>query len=324
MERREGSLTTTGAFRAVTGKFTGRSPKDKYLVEDPDIRDQIDWGDINRPMDPGTFEHLFQQVQDYLRERDVFIFDGFAGADSRYRLPIRVINEYAWHNLFARQLFVRPTEEELKEHQPLFTVISAPGFQANPQKDGTRSETFIAVSLERRVILIGGTEYAGEMKKSIFSVMNYLLPEQNVLPMHCSANMDSDGNSALFFGLSGTGKTTLSADPKRSLIGDDEHGWSDGGIFNIEGGCYAKCIHLSKEKEPQIWDAIRFGAVLENVVVDDDRHAHYDDSSLTENTRAAYPIEHIPSARIPGVGGHPDVIIFLTADAFGVLPPSPS
>ncbi|MFD1396047.1 phosphoenolpyruvate carboxykinase (ATP) [Kroppenstedtia eburnea] len=321
LERREGSLTTTGAFRAVTGKFTGRSPKDKYLVEDPDIRDQIDWGDINRPMDPGTFEHLFQQVQDYLRERDVFIFDGFAGADSRYRLPIRVINEYAWHNLFARQLFVRPTEEELKEHQPLFTVISAPGFQANPQKDGTRSETFIAVSLERRVILIGGTEYAGEMKKSIFSVMNYLLPEQNVLPMHCSANMDSDGNSALFFGLSGTGKTTLSADPKRSLIGDDEHGWSDGGIFNIEGGCYAKCIHLSKEKEPQIWDAIRFGAVLENVVVDDDRHAHYDDSSLTENTRAAYPIEHIPSARIPGVGGHPDVIIFLTADAFGVLPP---
>ncbi|GGA54477.1 phosphoenolpyruvate carboxykinase [ATP] 1 [Kroppenstedtia guangzhouensis] len=321
LERGEGILTSTGAFRAVTGKFTGRSPKDKYLIEEPNIRNQIDWGEINRPMDPGTFEHLFQQVKDYLREREVFIFDGYAGADSRYRLPIRVINEYAWHNLFARQLFVRPTKEELKEHQPRFTVISAPGVQANPKEDGTRSETFIAVSLEQRVILIGGTEYAGEMKKSVFSVMNYLLPEQNVLPMHCSANMDSHGNTALFFGLSGTGKTTLSADPERSLIGDDEHGWSDDGIFNIEGGCYAKCIGLSKEKEPQIWEAIRFGSVLENVVVDDDGHAHYDDSSLTENTRAAYPIEHIPSARIPGVGGHPDVIIFLTADAFGVLPP---
>lgn len=321
LQRGEGTLTSTGAFRATTGKFTGRSPKDKYLVDDPAIRDQIDWGDINRPMDPGTFDHLFQQVEKYLRERDVFIFDGFAGADSRYRLPIRVINEYAWHNLFARQLFVRPTAEEVVEHQPQFTVISAPGFQADPKRDGTRSETFIAVSLERRVILIGGTEYAGEMKKSIFSVMNYLLPEQDVLPMHCSANMGDNGDSALFFGLSGTGKTTLSADPERSLIGDDEHGWSDDGIFNIEGGCYAKCIGLSEEKEPQIWNAIRFGAVLENVVVDDNRHPDYDDGSLTENTRAAYPIEHIPSAKIPGVGGHPSVIIFLTADAFGVLPP---
>ncbi len=321
LERNEGVLTSNGAFRAVTGKFTGRSPKDKYLVKDSETRERIDWGDINRPMEPDTFDHLFRRVCDYLRKREVFIFDGFAGADSRYRLPIRVITEYAWHNLFARQLFVRPKKGELDQHESPFTVISAPGLKADPDRDGTRSETFIAVNLTQRVILIGGTEYAGEIKKSVFSVMNDWLPETGILPMHCSANMGPDGDTALFFGLSGTGKTTLSADPARSLIGDDEHGWSDSGIFNIEGGGYATCIHLSREKEPQIWNAVRFGTVLENVALDDERRPDYHDNRLTENTRAAYPIEHISSAKIPGVGGHPQVILFLTADAFGVLPP---
>lgn len=321
LERKEGQLASNGAFRATTGKFTGRSPKDKYIVRDPEIEDKIDWGHVNQPMEPETFDHLFQKVSQYLRKRDVFVFDGFAGADPAYRLPIQVINEYAWHNLFARQLFVRPNKEELKLHKPQFTVVSAPDFQADPERDRTRSETFIAISLKHRIILIGGTRYAGEIKKSIFSIMNYLLPEKGVLPMHCSANMGPEGDTALFFGLSGTGKTTLSADPERSLIGDDEHGWSDQGIFNIEGGCYAKCIGLSQEKEPQIWNAIRFGSVLENVVLDEEQQPDYADGSLTENTRAAYPIQHIPSAKIPGVGGHPKVILFLTADAFGVLPP---
>ncbi|PTX60245.1 phosphoenolpyruvate carboxykinase (ATP) [Melghirimyces profundicolus] len=321
LERGEGHLASNGAFCATTGKFTGRSPKDKYVVEDPEIREQIDWGTVNRPMDPENFDRLFRRVRDHLRKRDVFIFDGFAGADTEYCLPIRVINELAWHNLFARQLFIRSSAEEPVVHEPRFTVVSAPSFQADPKRDGTRSETFIVISLKHRVILIGGTQYAGEMKKSVFSVMNYLLPEKGIFPMHCSANMGAGGDTALFFGLSGTGKTTLSADPARSLIGDDEHGWSDNGIFNIEGGCYAKCIGLSAEKEPQIWNAIRFGAVLENVVLDDERRPDYHDSSLTENTRAAYPVEHIPSAKVPGIGEHPEVIIFLTADAFGVLPP---
>lgn len=321
LERGEGDLTSTGAFRATTGKYTGRSPKDKFIVDEPSIRDHIDWGNVNQPMDSKVFDSLFMKVKAYLQEKEVFIFDGFAGTDPDYRLPIRVINEEAWHNLFARQLFVRPSQEELKSHRPSFTVISVPGLQADPETDGTRSETFIAVSFTHRVILIGGTRYAGEMKKSIFSVMNYLLPEQSVMPMHCSANKGKDGDTALFFGLSGTGKTTLSADPDRSLIGDDEHGWSDNGIFNIEGGCYAKCIGLSQEKEPQIWNAIRFGSVLENVVLDSFRNPDYDDNTLTENTRAAYPVEHIPGAEIPGIGSHPGVIIFLTADAFGVLPP---
>ncbi|PTM57576.1 phosphoenolpyruvate carboxykinase (ATP) [Desmospora activa] len=321
LRRGEGTLTSTGAFLATTGKYTGRSPKDKYLVDEPSSHDQIEWGSVNRPMQPAVFDRLLERVQHYLSAKEVFIFDGYAGNDPHFRLPLRVINEYAWHNLFVRQLFVRPTDQELKEHQPAFTVISAPGFMADPEKDGTRSETFIAVSLERRIILIGGTRYAGEMKKSIFSVMNYLLPQQGVLPMHCSANRGPTGDTALFFGLSGTGKTTLSADPERQLIGDDEHGWSDNGIFNIEGGCYAKCIGLSQEKEPQIWNAIQFGTVLENVTVDHRGVADYSSNTLTENTRAAYPVEHIPGARIPGVGGHPETILFLTADAFGVLPP---
>lgn len=321
LRRGEGRLASTGSFVATTGTYTGRSPNDKYLVDEPAIRDQIDWGRVNHPMESAVFHRLLIAVERYLADKDVFVFDGFAGSDPDYRLPIRVVNEYAWHNLFARQLFVRPTDAERMQHQPDFTVISAPGFQAIPERDGTRSEAFIAVSLERRIILIGGTQYAGEMKKAIFSVMNYLLPEQGVLPMHCSANRGPEGETALFFGLSGTGKTTLSADPERQLIGDDEHGWSDSGIFNIEGGCYAKCIGLSQEKEPQIWQAIRFGSVLENVVLDEDGRADYHNNAYTENTRAAYPVDFIPGARIPGLGSHPRTILFLTADAFGVLPP---
>lgn len=320
--RKEAILTKQGALCATTGKYTGRSPKDKYIVDEPTVHDQIAWGSVNQPIAPEQFEQIYRRVLDALEDRDLFVFDGFAGADQNYRLPIRIINQYAWHNLFVHQLFIRPSVEELKEHQPQFTVISLPDVKAIPEIDGTNSDTFIIVSFEKRVVLIGGTEYAGEMKKSIFSVMNYLLPQQGVMPMHCSANVGMDGDVALFFGLSGTGKTTLSADPNRFLIGDDEHGWSDQGVFNIEGGCYAKCINLSQEKEPEIWNAIRFGSVLENVVINSEsRIPDFDDSSLTENTRVAYPIDYIDGALIPSVSGMPKVIIFLTADAFGVLPP---
>jgi phosphoenolpyruvate carboxykinase (ATP) len=323
LNRKEGLLTSTGAVRATTGKYTGRSPKDKFIVEEKSVKDKIDWGSVNQPISEESFTKLYNKVLDFLKQKEeVFVFNGFAGADKKYRLPIQVINEYAWHNLFAHQLFIRPTEEEIVDHESEFTVISAPTFKADPKVDGTNSETFIIVSFEQRVVLIGGTEYAGEMKKSIFSVMNYLLPENGILSMHCSANVGREGDVALFFGLSGTGKTTLSADNNRRLIGDDEHGWSANGVFNIEGGCYAKCINLSKEKEPQIYDAIRFGSVLENVVVDEEtRVADYDDGSLTENTRAAYPIQAIENIVDPSIAGHPNAIVFLTADAFGVLPP---
>jgi phosphoenolpyruvate carboxykinase (ATP) len=323
LNRNEGLLTSTGAVRATTGKYTGRSPKDKFIVEEKSVQDKIDWGSVNQPISEESFTKLYNKVLNFLKEKEeVFVFKGFAGADIKHRLPIQVINEYAWHNLFAHQLFIRPTEEELAGHESEFTVISAPTFKADPKVDGTNSETFIIVSFEQRVVLIGGTEYAGEMKKSIFSVMNYLLPESGILSMHCSANVGREGDVALFFGLSGTGKTTLSADNNRRLIGDDEHGWSANGVFNIEGGCYAKCINLSKEKEPQIYDAIRFGSVLENVVVDEEtRVADYDDGSLTENTRAAYPIQAIENIVDPSIAGHPNAIVFLTADAFGVLPP---
>lgn len=322
IRRGEAMLTASGALRAETGKYTGRSPKDKYIVQEASIQDKIAWGPVNQPIEQAKFDKLYQDVMEYLNGKELFVFDGFAGADATYRLPIRVVNEYAWHNLFVHQLFVRPNEEELKKHIPGFTVIAAPGFEANPAVHGTNSETFIIVDFGKKTVLIGGTKYAGEMKKSIFSVMNYLLPEQGVLSMHCSSNVGEQGDVALFFGLSGTGKTTLSADPERRLIGDDEHGWSDQGVFNIEGGCYAKCINLTEEKEPQIWNAIKFGSVLENVVVDkDSRIPDYDDGTLTENTRAAYPVDFIPGAMIPGAAGHPNVIVFLTADAFGVLPP---
>ncbi|MFD0695804.1 phosphoenolpyruvate carboxykinase (ATP) [Paenibacillus sp. GCM10027628] len=322
IQRKEGSLASSGALQVNTGKYTGRSPKDKYIVDECSVADQIDWGAVNQPISEQQFEQLYQKAQNYMAERELFVFDGFAGADPAYRLPIRVINEYAWHNLFARQLFVRPGKSELLAHKPEFTVIALPGLKADPTVDGTKSETFICLSFERKIVLIGGTEYAGEMKKSIFSVLNYLLPGQGVLPMHGSANVGPEGDVALFFGLSGTGKTTLSADPNRRLIGDDEHGWSADGVFNFEGGCYAKCAGLSEEKEPQIWQAIRFGSVLENVVLDPSSGvADYGNTQLTENTRAAYPVEHIPGAMIPGQADHPSVILFLTADASGVLPP---
>jgi phosphoenolpyruvate carboxykinase (ATP) len=320
LHRKEGALTFNGAFNAFTGKYTGRSPDDKFIVDEPPIRDDIWWAN-NKPYSKANFNALLNRVTAYFQNRDVFLFDGFVGADPRYTLPVRIINEYAYQNLFARQLFIRPTKEKLKNYRPEFTLICAPGFKAHPQIDKTNSEAFIIISFEKKLIIIGGSQYAGEIKKSVFSVMNYLMPKIGVLPMHCSANMGEDGSTALFFGLSGTGKTTLSADTERFLIGDDEHGWSDDGIFNFEGGCYAKCINLSQEKEPQIYNAIKFGTVLENVILDDDLNPDYSSSKITENTRAAYPIEHIPGAVIPGMGGHPKTIVFLTADAFGVLPP---
>ncbi|GHH97368.1 phosphoenolpyruvate carboxykinase (ATP) [Neobacillus kokaensis] len=323
LARNEGTLTSTGAVRVTTGKYTGRSPKDKFIVVEESTKDKIDWGTMNQPISEEVFTNLYNKVLNHLKNKEeIFVFKGFAGADKKSRLPIQVINEYAWHNLFVHQLFIRPSEDELLEHDAQFSVIAAPDFKADPAVDGTNSETFIIVSFEQKVVLIGGTEYAGEMKKSIFSVMNYLLPENNIFSMHCSANVGQEGDVALFFGLSGTGKTTLSADPNRKLIGDDEHGWSSNGVFNIEGGCYAKCINLSEEKEPQIFNAIRFGTVLENVMLNQEsRVADYDDNSLTENTRAAYAIENIENIAKPSLAGHPHTIVFLTADAFGVLPP---
>ncbi|KGP70878.1 phosphoenolpyruvate carboxykinase (ATP) [Pontibacillus yanchengensis] len=321
--RKEGRLTATGAIQAETGRYTGRSPEDKFIVEDEISKEKVDWGNVNQPISEDVFEGLYEKVIHHLGAQDeIYSFKGFAGADQQYRLPIHVLTEFAWHNLFAQQLFIRPTAEELVNHETAFTVVSAPTFKADPEVDGTHSEAFIMVSFKHRIVLIGGTEYAGEIKKSIFSVMNYLLPQQDVLPMHCSANVGPEGDVALFFGLSGTGKTTLSADPHRRLIGDDEHAWSNRGVFNIEGGCYAKCVSLSREKEPQIYDAIRFGSVLENVVLDEEtREPDYENTSLTENTRAAYPIENIDNITQPSIAGHPNTIVFLTADAFGVLPP---
>ena len=324
--RGEARLASNGALVATTGARTGRSPRDKFTVDDAITHDSVDWGRVNQPFAPDKFDALLERVLAHMRERDLFVQDLYCGADPKYRLPIRVIAEYAWHALFVRQLFVRPAAEELAKLQPEFTVIAAPEFQAVPDRDGTRTGTFILADFTKRIILVGGTKYAGEMKKSIFGVMNFLLPQRphddRVLPMHCSANVGPDGVTALFFGLSGTGKTTLSADPARRLIGDDEHGWSHSGVFNFEGGCYAKCVDLSEEKEPQIYHAIRFGSVLENVVLDPVTcEPDYRDIQLTENTRAAYPIEFIENAVIPGVGGHPRNVMFLAADAFGVLPP---
>jgi phosphoenolpyruvate carboxykinase (ATP) len=323
VKRGEGRFSSTGAFSTSTGKYTGRSPQDKFIVKDEITRDSVAWGPVNVPFSEERFHKMYQMTLEYLEHLDeLFVFDGYVGADPEHQMSLRVINQYAWQNLFARQLFIRPSRHELESHQPDFTVIAVPGLQAVPERDGTNSEAFVIVSFKERVVLIGGTAYAGEIKKSIFSVMNYLLPAQGVLPMHCSANVGQDGRTALFFGLSGTGKTTLSADAKRQLVGDDEHGWSTRGIFNLEGGCYAKCINLSKEHEPQIWNAIQFGSVLENVVLDPyDQAADYDDGSLTENTRCAYPLDYIPGRVDPSVAGHPKAVVFLTADAFGVLPP---
>ena len=322
LRRGEAELAAGGSLVAGTGKRTGRSPKDKFTIKDAFTENKVAWGSANQPFPPDKFDALYERVLDHLKGKELFVQDLFCGADPQYTLPIQVINEYAWHSLFVRQLFIRPTAEELKTHKPEFTIVSAPSFTADPKRDGTNGEVFVLVNFSKKLALIGGTEYAGEMKKAIFGVMNFVLPERNVFPMHCSANVGADGVTALFFGLSGTGKTTLSADPGRRLIGDDEHGWSATDVFNFEGGCYAKCIRLSRETEPEIYNAIRFGSVLENVVLDPvTRIPDYDDESKTENTRAAYPMEFIDNAMVPGVGRHPKNVVFLTADAFGVLPP---
>jgi phosphoenolpyruvate carboxykinase (ATP) len=320
--RGEGRLAANGALVAMTGARTGRSPRDKFTVEDDQTRERVQWGKVNQPFPPEKFQALLERVLRHMAERDLYILDLAAGADPAYQLPVQFICEYAWHALFVKQLFIRPDLSQLATHSPEFVVIAAPEFEAIPDRDGVSSSTFILTDFTRRIILIGGTKYAGEMKKSIFGVMNYLLPGRDVFPMHCSANIGGDGSSALFFGLSGTGKTTLSADPERRLLGDDEHGWSPNGVFNFEGGCYAKCVDLTQEKEPQIFNAIRFGSVLENVVLDPrSGEPDYSDIRYTENTRAAYPVDFIANAVIPGIGGHPRNVLFLAADAFGVLPP---
>lgn len=324
VRRREGLISHLGPIVVRTGHYTGRSPNDKRIVQEASSREEIWWGSVNVPMELNKFEMLHSRLLAYLQGRDLFIQDCFVGADPTQQIPIRIITEYAWHSLFARNMFIQTKERsQLADHIPQFTVINTPRFHALPELDGTNSETFIIVNFGKKLILIGGTSYAGEIKKSIFTLLNYLYPQKEVLSMHCSANVGDKGDVALFFGLSGTGKTTLSADPERQLIGDDEHGWSDKGIFNFEGGCYAKVINLSAEAEPEIYQTTRrFGTILENVGIDTDlRRLDLDDASLTENTRAAYPISHIPNASREGTGGHPKDIIFLTADAFGVLPP---
>ena len=322
VEKNEGIVTSTGSLSVKTGKYTGRSPNDRFIVYDDETHDKVDWGKINHQFPSGKFEKLLEKMKKYVSGKELFVFDGFVGADKENRLAIRVINDHAWQNLFANRLFIRPSSLELENHEPEFTLICINDFNAIPEVDGTNSNAFIIIDLSKKIVLIGGTNYAGEMKKSMFSVMNYLLPAKEVFPMHCSANIGKDGDTALFFGLSGTGKTTLSADPNRFLIGDDEHGWSDNNSFNFEGGCYAKCINLSEEAEPQIWNAIKSGAVLENVVIDKETlKPDFDDNRLTENTRAAYPLDYIPGAVMPSIGTHPKVIVFLTADALGVLPP---
>ncbi|MCY3823167.1 MAG: phosphoenolpyruvate carboxykinase (ATP) [Nitrospinae bacterium] len=320
--RGEGYLATNGALVVHTGKFSGRSPKDKFTVDQGPSNQKIWWGPINQKISTNNWDNIFQKIASYAQKRDLFIFDGFVGNDPRYKLPVRVISELAWHSMFCQTLLVRPEPGELDNHKDPFTVIDMGRFLGAGPGEGLRQENFTLVNFEKNMALIGGSEYAGEMKKSAFFIMNYLLPQQGVFPMHCSANMGHDGDTALFFGLSGTGKTTLSADENRKLIGDDEHGWSDSGIFNFEGGCYAKTINLTREAEPQIWDAIRFGSVLENVIVDHDtREIDYDDMSITENTRATYPNHFIDNCVLSGMGGHPKNIFFLTCDAFGVLPP---
>jgi phosphoenolpyruvate carboxykinase (ATP) len=324
VRRGEGWLSAHGAFIAHTGQHTGRSAKDKYVVHGPIHGPDIWWeSPYQKPLSQEHFENLLGDVLEHYRGREAFVLDAFAGADPQFALPLRVVTESAWHNHFARNLFIPATREQQGLHQPEFTVISAPSFNADRARHGARSETQIALSLRRKLVLIVGTSYAGEIKKSIFSVLNHLLPARGVMPMHCSANVGSDGGVALFFGMSGTGKTTLSADPQRGLIGDDEHGWSDHGIFNFEGGCYAKVINLDPKAEPEIFRTTRsFGTVLENVVFDpDSRELDLSDASLTENTRAAYPLSQISNAVIPSVAGHPRDIVFLAADAFGVLPP---
>ena len=324
LRRGEGKLSNTGALVVTTGKYTGRSPDDKFIVDTPAVHDDIAWGKVNVPISEDKYKAIRAKVVAYLQGREIFLFDGFAGADKKYTQKFRIVNELASQNLFIHQLLIRPTAEELENYgEPDYTIFAVPGFKCDPVVDGVHSEAALLVNYEAHEIIIVGSQYAGEIKKSVFSTMNYIMTKVNVLPMHCSANMDPETHeTAVFFGLSGTGKTTLSADASRKLIGDDEHGWSPDGVFNFEGGCYAKCINLKKENEPEIWNAIKFGSLVENVVMDPEtREFDFDDGSLTENTRVGYPVEYISNSAIPGVGGIPKVVIFLTADAFGVLPP---
>ncbi len=325
LRRGEASLALEGPLVTETGKHTGRAANDKFVVREPSSEEDVWWGKVNKPIAQETFNDLERRIKEHWQQRDLFVFDGYAGADPKYRIRVRVINENAWQNLFARNMFIRELDGEvLRDFEPEFTVVNAPGFHADPATDGTHSGTFILLALSRRMALIGGTQYAGEIKKSVFTTMNYLLPKRGVMAMHCSANYGTGRDDvALFFGLSGTGKTTLSADPSRTLIGDDEHGWSDDGVFNMEGGCYAKVIRLDPEGEPEIFATTRrFGTILENVICDPEtRRIDLDDDSLTENTRASYPLGHLHNVDLGGIAGHPKDVIFLTCDAFGVLPP---
>lgn len=322
IKNNEGELAAGGALTVKTGVHTGRSAQDKFTVRDENSEDKV-WWDSNKSITPEAFDQLEQDFYAHMKGNDYYVQDLFGGADDTHKLPVRIVNEPAWHSLFIRHLLRRPEASDLKGFQPEFTIINLPSFKADPKKYGIRSETVIAVNFTKRMILIGGTSYAGETKKSVFTVLNYLLPEKNVMPMHCSVNVGADNDAAVFFGLSGTGKTTLSADPNRILIGDDEHGWSENGLFNFEGGCYAKVIRLSRDAEPEIYDAVNsYGSVLENVVLDEHtRQPDFDDATLAENSRGAYPIDYIPNASLSGKTVHPKNIIMLTADAFGVLPP---
>jgi phosphoenolpyruvate carboxykinase (ATP) len=323
IKRNEGHIVHLGPVIVRTGDHTARAANDKFTVKEPSSEDKIWWGKVNKSFEIRQFDALYLRLMAYLQGSDVFVQDCYAGADEKYRMPIRVVNETAWHNLFARNMFIQARWDELESHVPEFTIIHVPNFHAIPEIDGTNSEAFIIIHFGKKLVIIGGTAYGGEMKKSIFTILNYLLPQERVMTMHSSANMGKDGDVAIFFGLSGTGKTTLSTDPNRQLIGDDEHGWSDSGVFNFEGGCYAKVINLSKESEPEIYECTRkFGTIIENVTYNvDTRRLDLDDATLTENTRAAYPISHIPSAVRSKMGGHPTNIIMLTADAFGIMPP---
>ena len=319
----QGKLAKSGALAVNTGEFTGRSPMDRFIVKDNITKDKIWWGDINIPFSSEKFDNLYNRVVDYLSNKEIFVRDCFACADADYKLNIRVINEYSWSNMFSYNMFLRPTNEELENFEQEWLVVNAPGFMADPAIDGTRQHNFAILNFTKKIALIGGTGYTGEIKKGIFSALNFILPvDKNTMPMHCSANVGKDGETAIFFGLSGTGKTTLSADPDRKLIGDDEHGWTaENTVFNFEGGCYAKVINLSKENEPDIYKAIKPGAILENVVMDDAGIVDFEDVSITQNTRVSYPIEHIENIQVPSIGKNPKNIFFLTADAFGVLPP---
>ena len=322
LERKEGRLSSNGTVIVNTGIYTGRSPNDRFIVKNKETEELIDWGDVNLPLSEESFEILEKAIKKEMEQKDLFVFDGYAGADERYRLPLRVVTMMAWQGHFSHNMFIRPTETELESFQPEFTILNASSTNINNWKElGLNSKVFIVLNLKKKMAIIGGTEYGGEIKKSIFSALNFYLPLKGVMPMHCSANIGENEDSALFFGLSGTGKTTLSTDPNRRLIGDDEHGWSDKGIFNFEGGCYAKTIKLDPSKEPDIFNAIKPGALLENVVTDENGVVDYDNGTITENTRVSYPINHIENIEPTEKGGHPQNVIFLTCDAFGVLPP---